>query len=305
MTPHSASLVPRAHPLLIAWARQGLGVLKLRIGVTITFTALSGIAITPGPALRPTQITLFGLAMLLSAAAAGGLNQFLERDLDARMGRTRNRAFVTGALYPSRSWLMGLSALLGVSVLMAFLATNGHAALYLFLGAFIYGIVYTVWLKRRTWMNVVIGGLAGSFAVLAGAAAVDPTLHPLPLWFAVILFLWTPSHFWSLAIALDEDYRAASVPMLPVLIGRHRAAQVVLANTVFLVTAGFVPLFLGLGWLYLVGALTGAVWLLTKNVEMARNPSRRSALACFHASLGQLTLVLAAAMLDAWLVSGI
>ena len=94
------------------------------------------------------------------------------------------------------------------------------AALYIFLGAFFYAIVYTVWLKRRTWMNIVIGGASGSFAVLAGAAVVDPQLGPVPVLLALVLFLWTPSHFWSLAIARREDYAAVGVPMLPVLRGK-------------------------------------------------------------------------------------
>ena len=97
----------------------------------------------------------------------------------------------------------------------AALATNWLAALYLFLGAFTYGVVYTVWLKRRTWLNIVIGGLSGSFAVLAGAAAMGATLSPAPIILAVVLFLWTPPHFWALAFACKKDYAAAGVPMLP------------------------------------------------------------------------------------------
>ena len=120
---------------------------------------------------------MLAIAVVLSSASAGLFNQYVERDLDGRMRRTRNRPFVTGRLRPSRYWLIGIWGLLLVAVVSAALAVNTMAALYTFLGAFTYGVVYTVWLKRRTWTNIVIGGLAGSFAVLAGAAAVDPKLH--------------------------------------------------------------------------------------------------------------------------------
>src|SRR3546814_17392806 len=99
--------------------------------------------------------------------------------------------------------------------------------MFVFLGAFFYAVVYTVWLKPRSWLNIVIGGLSGSFAVLAGAAATKPAFGPLPWLFALILFLWTPPPFWSLAIAGQADYRAAGIPMFPIVVGNQRAAQVV------------------------------------------------------------------------------
>ena len=139
-------------------------------------------------------------------------------------------------------------------MLIAALATNWIAALHVFLGAFVYGVVYTVWLKRRSWTNIVVGGLAGSFAVLAGAAAVDPALAPVPLILALVLFLWTPPHFWSLATALHKDYAAAGVPMLPVVIGDAAAARVILGHTVALSLLALAPFWLGMGWLYLAGA---------------------------------------------------
>jgi protoheme IX farnesyltransferase len=145
-----------------------------------------------------------------------------------------------------------------------------------------------VWLKRRTWWNIVIGGLAGSFAVLAGAAAVAPDAPgPLPLAFAVVLFLWTPPHFWSLAIACRDDYAAAKIPMLPVVVGDARAARIVLASAALLVGSSLVPALLGMGPIYLAAAL------------LARAPDRRSAMANFHASLIQLSVLLVAAIADA------
>ena len=234
---------------------RAAGLFKLRIGVVIGFTALAGLAATPGPSLEAWRIAVLGLAVVLSAAAAGGFNQWYESDLDARMRRTRGRPFVTGELRRDARWLWLLGAITVVAVLAAAWATNWLAALHTFLGAFVYGVVYTVWLKRRTWWNIVVGGLAGSFAVLAGAAAIAPGAPPaVPLVLAVVLFLWTPPHFWSLAIACHEDYRAARVPMLPVVVGDARCARVILAHTVALVALSFLPLAFGMGWIYGAGA---------------------------------------------------
>jgi len=273
---------------------------KLRIGLVIGFTAVAGLTITPGPPLPGWQVLVLALAVTMASAAAGAFNQYVERDLDARMGRTRRRAFVTGRLRAGPAWLATIVGIGAAGVALAAVAINVPAAIYTFLGAFTYGVVYTVWLKRRTWWNIVIGGLAGSFAVLAGAAAVNPaSLGPLPLAFAVVLFLWTPPHFWSLAIAFREDYAAAKVPMLPVVVGDARAARAVLSGAALLVTASLVPALLGMGWIYLVAAAGGGAYLLSTSARLAFAPNRRAAMVNFHASLIQLTLLLVAAIADA------
>jgi protoheme IX farnesyltransferase len=277
-------------------------VFKLRIGVAITLSALAGLAVSPGPAPAAWQIAVLALAVLLSSASAGAFNQFVERDLDARMTRTRGRPFVTGRFRADGVWLSGICLLLLAPVAGTALTVNPMAALYVFLGAFVYGIVYTVWLKRRTWLNIVVGGLAGSFAVLAGAAAVDPGLAPAPLLLAVVLFLWTPPHFWSLAFAYHKDYAAAGVPMLPVVMGEAAAARVILVHTVLLVAVSLLPVFYGLGWVYLLGAALGGALFIVASVRLVRDPGRVAAMANFRASLIQLSLLLSAAMLDAWLV---
>jgi len=276
---------------------------KLRIGLVIGATALAGLAVAPGTAPAAWRIALLALAVTVSSAAAGAFNQYVERDLDARMARTRARPFVTGKLAASPAWL-ALIALMGIgSAVVAALATNALAALYTFAGAFVYAVVYTVWLKRRTWLNIVIGGLAGSFAVLAGAAAVTPDrLDAAPLCLAIVLFLWTPPHFWSLAIAYRKDYEAARVPMLPAVVGDARAARAILLGTVLLVVASIVPAFYGLSWLYLAAAIGGGAYFLWKSAALVRDPCRRTAMANFHASLLQLTLLLAAAIADATLL---
>ncbi|CAK0763195.1 Protoheme IX farnesyltransferase 2 [Gammaproteobacteria bacterium] len=272
---------------------------KLRIGITIAFTAVVGLMVTPGPAPSAWQVVALVFAVMGASASAGGFNQYIERDLDARMHRTRQRPFVTGALAPSHTWLWLIAVLQIVSVGLAAVVLNPVAALYVFLGAFFYAVVYTLWLKPRTSMNIVIGGLAGSFAVLAGAAAVDPGLSPLPLLLAAVLFLWTPSHFWSLAIALHEEYATAGVPMLPCVVGDRVTAWIILGNTLLLVAVSLLPVYYGLlGPIYLSGALIGGGWFLVRNLQLVRNPCPQLGRLNFYASLLHLSLVLMTAMVD-------
>lgn len=283
-------------------ARLLYSVFKLRIGFAIMLCALAGIAVTPGAPMDAWRIAVLGLAVLLASASAGAFNQFVERDLDARMRRTSKRPFVTGRFKADGYWLAAIFLLLGVAVSAALLATNAAAAVNVFLGAFTYGVVYTVWLKRQTWLNIVLGGLAGSFAVLAGATAVDPTLGPAPVLLAIVLFLWTPPHFWSLAFVYREDYAAAGVPMLPVVVSKKTAALVILVHTAALGILSVVMGWYGPGWVYLVPATAGAAYFLLTSVRLVLEPTTKRAMANFRASLLQLTLLLTGVILDAWLV---
>ena len=282
--------------------KQLINLFKLRIGIIMSFTAVVAMAVTPGPPLSGGQIMVLALTVLMAAASAGAFNQYYEWDIDRRMRRTCDRPFVTGRLRHSPFWLMVISGLLVTGVTWAGWVLGGMAALYIFLGAFFYAIVYTVWLKRRTWLNIVIGGASGSFAVLAGAAAVDPNLTPIPALFALVLFFWTPSHFWSLAIAQRDDYVAAGIPMLPVVMGDERAARIILFNTLALVTASILPFFFGLGWVYLTGAVAGGGYFLHRNLQLVKDPTPGSAMRCFFASLIQLSTLLTAAMVDVLLI---
>ncbi len=216
---------------------------KVRLGFLIMACALAGVAVSPGAELAPLQVFLLGLSVLVASSVSGAFNQLYERDIDSRMKRTRKRAFVTGRLNANAYWLVALALLLLVSLVVAAYATNVEAAGYIFLGAFTYGIVYTVWLKTRTWLNIVVGGLAGSFAVMAGAAATGATLAPAPLILAIVLFLWTPPHFWALAFACKKDYVAAGVPMLPVIVSESLSTGTILAHTVVLVLLSLAPVF--------------------------------------------------------------
>jgi protoheme IX farnesyltransferase len=275
------------------------GIFKLRIGVVISFTALAGLAVSGGHGLGTMQIVVLALAVLVSSASAGAFNQYYEYDIDPLMSRTKKRAFASGEIKPGPVWLGIIIGLMALSVGAAWLVLNAWSALYVFLGGFFYAVVYTVWLKRRTWLNIVFGGLAGSWAVLAGATAADPQVGAVPLALAFVLFLWTPPHFWSLAIAFRDDYTAANVPMLPIVVGDQRAAWIIYGSTVALVVASFIPLAFGLGAIYFAGAAAGGALFVQKAWRLTQNPNRQTAMICFHASLIQLTLVLTAAIIDA------
>jgi protoheme IX farnesyltransferase len=283
--------------------KQYINVFKLRIGVVITLAALGGMAITPGASLSSWQVLILSLAVMMASAAAGAFNQYYECDIDAKMARTEKRPFVNGYFEHSPKWLVIISVMLIVAVTSATLAFNAMTALNIFLGAFTYAIVYTAWLKRRTWLNIVFGGLAGSFAVLAGAAAVDPSFGPLPILLALVLFLWTPPHFWSLAIVIREQYEAAGVPMLPVVKGDKKAARIILGHTLLLVAVSLLPVFYGLGWIYLTGAVLGGAYFIVKSVQLLRNPTKQTAMANFVASLVQFTVLMVALMLEIYFAS--
>lgn len=271
---------------------------KVRLGFLIMLCALAGFAVTPGSDLSPWQVLVLGVTVLLCSASAGAFNQWYERDIDSRMKRTKTRAFVTGDFAASLYWPGGIALISALAILALAMATNVVAALYLFLGAFCYGVVYTVWLKRRTWWNVVVGGAAGSFAVLAGAAAVDVNLGPAAIIVSVVLFLWTPPHFWALAYACRKDYEKAGVPMLPLVVSERTATLTILAHVVALVALSILPFFYGLSWIYLAGAVGGGIYFLRETIRLHIKPGIPQAWRCFASSIVQLGLMLVTAIAD-------
>jgi protoheme IX farnesyltransferase len=284
---------------MLAAIRMTGSILKLRIGVAIAASALAGIAVANGPAPAVWQVAGLALAVLGASGAAGAFNHYYERDLDRLMRRTRGRPFARGALSDSRWWPASFLALLLASLALALICAGTTATLFVFLGAFTYGVVYTVWLKRRTTWNIVVGGLAGSFAVLAGAAAVDPAPQVVPVVLAIVLFLWTPPHFWSLAAAKGDDYVRAGVPMLPTVVPAYAWTRAVLSHTIVLVALSLVPLWYGQGLFYGLGAVIGGAIFLARSYALYRAPTRDAALRNFRASLLQLSLLVAGAALDA------
>ena len=278
--------------------RSYLTLMKLRIGFLIAVTAMAGYAAVAHD-VDPRKLALLFIAMLLGSSGSAVFNQFYDRDIDRLMPRTATRPLAAGTMGDPYHVLWFAGGLLLSGCAIAVLAFNWLVATHLFLGAFVYGIVYTVWLKRRHWTNIIIGGAAGSFAVLGGAAAVDPNLWLLPALMAITLFLWTPSHFWSLAILIKDDYAKAGVPMLPVVAGNAVCAKWILGNTVALVGSALLPVAFGqLGWLYGVISTAFGLRFLWLNVKLVRDPSPAWARRNFLFSMQYLAGVFLAVVVD-------
>jgi protoheme IX farnesyltransferase len=284
---------------MLAAMQIAISLLKLRIGVAIMTVAMAGLTVTQGPAATAGEIAALALAVLGASGAAGAFNHYYERDLDRSMRRTSSRPFASEQLKPGVVWPLTFASLLAASIFLAYAASGVASAFYVFLGAVTYGLVYTLWLKRRTQWNIVVGGLAGSFAVLAGAAAVDPVPQWTSVILATVLFLWTPPHFWSLAAAKADDYAAVGVPMLPVIAPEREWTAAILTYTSALVALSLVPLWLGMGWIYGLGAATGGAYFLWRSYRLYAAPSARTAMANFAASLVQLLLLVTGVFLDA------
>jgi protoheme IX farnesyltransferase len=271
---------------------------KVRLGFLITACAIAGVAVSPQGNLAPWQLFVLGLAVLMSSSAAGAFNQYYEHDLDQAMTRTRDRPFASGRFKADGVWLSGIGLTLALALVAAAWATNLAATVYILLGALTYGVVYTVWLKRRTWWNIVIGGLSGSFAVMAGSAAVGAEFEPAPVILAVVLFLWTPPHFWALAFACKRDYLKAGVPMLPTVVEEGVATRTIFAHVVALVLLSLLPVFWGMSWIYLLGAASGGWYFTLASWRLVKKPTVPQGWRVFAASIVQLGLLLTAAILD-------
>ena len=278
--------------------RQYIELMKLRIGFLIALSAMAGYAAVARH-VDARQLGVLFVAMVLGSSGSAVFNQFYDRDIDRLMPRTAKRPLAAGTLGDARRALWFAGGLLVAGCVLAMLAFNWLVAVHLFRGAFVYGVVYTVWLKRRHWTNIIIGGAAGSFAVLAGAAAVDSHMWLLPALMAVTLFLWTPSHFWSLAILIKDDYAKAGVPMLPVVAGNAVCARWILANTVALVGSALLPVAFGqLGWLYAVISTGFGLRFLWLNAKLVREPTPAWAKRNFLFSMQYLAGVFLAVVID-------
>jgi protoheme IX farnesyltransferase len=273
---------------------QTLAVLfKSRVVSLLLLAAVGGSFLAAGgwPGLATLLIVvIFGG---LAASGAAGLNQYLEQGPDAIMGRTRLRPLVTGELQPR--WVLWVSALMVLVPSLVALFFNPALGFFLALGAFIYVGLYTIYLKPRTPLNIVIGGAAGSAAVMSGAAAAGNWQDPAVIALALLLFLWTPSHFWSLSILYKDDYAKAKVPMLPVHTSMKNASWWVLLHTS---ATGFVAMLLVvtpyLGLAYFIPVLIATVDMIVRNIRLIRNPTPQNARGLFISSNIYLTVVLVA-----------
>jgi heme o synthase len=288
-----------------ARVRDYIDLLKPRVMSLVVFTGLVGVLIAPVH-IHPFEAALAVLAIALGSGAAGAINMWYERDIDALMARTANRPLPAGRVAPDDA--LGLGVLLSIfSVLLMALATNFVAAALLVAAILFYVFVYTVWLKRRTPQNIVIGGAAGAFPPMIGWAAATGDVSLVGIALFMLIFLWTPPHFWALALYRSDDYRRAGVPMLPVVAGPRETKRQMLIYTVVLVPVALAPTLLGsVGWLYGAVALIMSAAFIAHAVAVwhAADDCRghRAARRMFKFSLLYLAILFAALPLDRMLV---
>ena len=237
-----SSLSPHA-PAMEDDVRDWIALLKPRVMSLVVFTGMIGLLVAPGhlnPVLGFTAVLCIGVA----AGACGAINMWYDRDIDAVMRRTRNRPIPAGRIAPGGALGFGIVLAAG-SVIVMGLALNLVAAAVLALSIGFYVFIYTMWLKRRTPQNIVIGGAAGAFPPVIGWAAVTGSVDLMPLILFGIVFIWTPPHFWSLALWANDDYRRAGVPMLPVVAGAKETRKQIAIYSLLLVPLSLAPWYLG------------------------------------------------------------
>ncbi|MCR0983511.1 heme o synthase [Roseomonas pecuniae] len=289
--------------------RDWISLLKPRVMTLVVFTGLVGMLVAPGR-IHPTLGAVAILCIAVGAGAAGCINMWYDRDIDAVMRRTARRPIPAGRVEPGAALAFGIF-LAVMSVLLMGLATNAVAGAWLAGSILFYVFIYTMWLKRRTPQNIVIGGAAGAFPPVIGWAAVTGGVDVLPLLLFAIVFVWTPPHFWSLSLWAHDDYQRAGVPMLPVTAGARETRRQIMAYTVLLAPLGLAPVLLGLaGWVYGAYALSLGAGFLLHAWRVLREPQDaagvslegdKAARAAFRFSLLHLAGLFAALALDHWL----
>jgi protoheme IX farnesyltransferase len=276
-----------------------LALMKPRVMSLVVFTALVGLAVAPG-SLHPLAAFTALLCIAVGAGAAGSLNMWYDADVDALMTRTQRRPVPRGRVKPGEALAFGLT-LAGFSVVTLGLLVNWLAAALLAFTIFFYAVIYTAWLKRLTPQNIVIGGAAGAFPPMIGWAAATGSISLEPVLLFLIIFFWTPPHFWALALYKADDYRRAGIPMLPVVAGEARARAQILRYTLLLAPLGFAPYAFGYaGVLYgATAAVLGLIMVgLAWQVFCERRPAERASRQLFAFSILYLFLLFAVLLVE-------
>jgi protoheme IX farnesyltransferase len=286
--------------------RDWFVLLKPRVLTLVVFTGIIGLLVAPGH-LHPVLAFAAVLSITVAAGAAGAINMWYDRDIDAQMRRTRNRPVPAGRIAPDAALAYGVTLAIGAVVVMG-LATNLVAAALLAASIAFYVFVYTMWLKRRTPQNIVIGGAAGAFPPLIGWAAVTGDVSTVPLILFLIIFLWTPPHFWSLALWANADYARVGVPMLPVVAGARATRKQIMLYTLLLLAASLLPWAVGFaGPIYALSALAlglgfvASAWRVLRDRQDAAGVSLTKdapARAAFKYSILYLFVLFAALAVD-------
>lgn len=274
--------------------------LKPRVMSLVVFTGFAGMWVAPGfEALHPVIAFTAILCLAIGAGAAGAINMWYDRDIDAVMKRTMNRPIPAGKIEPAEALSFGI-ILSVLSVMMMGLAVNWMAAGILAFANFFYVVIYTMWLKRRTPQNIVIGGAAGAFPPMIGWAAVtgDITLASIALF--AIIFIWTPPHFWALSLFANEDYKRANIPMLPVVSGEKTTKIQMIIYCLILVPLSLAPYWLGVtGIGYGITAFALSTFFLYTSARVLLDKTLKSAKLMFGYSVFYLFAIFLGVMIDA------
>jgi len=280
-----------------AGAGDFLALLKPRVMSLVVFTGLVGLVIAPGQ-LHPVLAIVAVLCIAVGSGAAGAINMWYDRDIDAVMARTARRPIPAGRVAPGEA--LGFGVFLSVAaVAMMGLMVNWVAGGLLALAILFYVFVYTVWLKRRTPQNIVIGGAAGAFPPMIGWAAVTGSVSIESVALFALIFFWTPPHFWALSLYRCGDYQNAGVPMLPVVAGKAVTKRQMLFYTLLLIPVALAPTVLGIaGWIYGASSIALGLGFVSAAVAVLRSDSDAPAKRMFRYSLFYLATLFALLMVD-------
>ncbi len=294
MTDRTIALSPVAGTACVA---DYVALLKPRVMSLVVFTGFAGLYLAPGT-LHPVLALTAILCIATGAGASAAINMWYERDIDALMARTRNRPIPAGRVEPGAALGLGVILAAGALIVMG-LAVNAMAAALLALTIAFYVFIYTIWLKPRTPHNIVIGGAAGALPPLIGWAAVTGDVSLAGLALFAIIFVWTPPHFWALALYRCDDYARAGVPMLPVVAGEAQTKRHILCYTLALLPVALAPTFLGVaGLLYGAGAAVLGVLLVVFAWRVRADGTRRAARRMFGFSIVYLFTIFALLIVD-------
>lgn len=277
--------------------RDYISLLKPRVMSLVVFTGLCGLIVAPGE-VHPLIAIIAIIAISFGSGASGAINMWYERELDKKMKRTQNRAIPSGRVSPENALdFAGIVAFASV-LIMAF-AVNVTSAFLLLVAILFYVFIYTIWLKPRTPQNIVIGGAAGAFPPMIGWAAVTGDISLMSITLFSIIFLWTPPHFWALAIYKNEDYKNAGIPMMPVIYGVEETKKQMLLYTIVLFIVTLVPFLIGFsGYIYLSSALVLGVNFLKHSVIVFKSPIEENCRGMFKFSILYLFLLFTFLVID-------
>ena len=274
---------------------------KPRIVVLLVITAVTSMYAASklvGPELDNFGLIHIIIAGALASAGSSALNHYYDRDIDPLMQRTSTRPIPSGRIKPNQVLVYGLAVSI-ISVVYGALALNYVSAFFIALGIFFYVIIYTAWLKRLNSSNIVIGGFAGSAAAMAGWSAATGSMDILGFLVGFLVFVWTPSHFWCLAMKMKDEYSEAKVPMLPVLIGMEKTSKYILANTLILLPYSLMLYAFGMGIVYTVIAAIAGGLMLVYHYKLTKIPTSDFAWKAYKVTAPYLTIIFLAVALDA------